>query len=92
VARKRGRAAQRRAHSCATTTPSVRRAIQASEEKNTVLAERYDVNRKTIAKWKREFTSDEAEPFCFVSMSEAPGSRQDRLDCGTLDIDTAQNG
>ena len=45
---------------CATTTPRVRRAIQASEEKNTVLAERYGVNRKTIAKWKaRESASDE---------------------------------
>ena len=31
-----------------------------AEEKNIVLAERYGVNRKTIAKWKaREFTSDE---------------------------------
>ncbi len=60
VARKPGRAAQRRTHSCATTTPRVRRAIQASEEKNTVLAERYGVNRKTIAKWKaRESSSDE---------------------------------
>ena len=38
----------------------MRRAIQASEEKNVVLAKRYGVNRKTIAKWKaREFTSDE---------------------------------
>ena len=39
--------------------PSVREAIQASEEKNTVLARRHGVNRKTIAKWKaREFSSD----------------------------------
>jgi hypothetical protein len=43
-----------------TATPRVRRAIQASEEKNVVLAKRYRVNRKTIAKWKaHEFTSDE---------------------------------
>jgi hypothetical protein len=38
----------------------IRRAIQASEETNIVLAERHGVNRKTIAKWKaRESTSDE---------------------------------
>ena len=52
--------ANARTHPCATTTPEVRRAIQASEEKNIVLAKRYGVNRKTIAKWKaREVTSDE---------------------------------
>ena len=46
-------------HGSATTTPSVREAIQASEEKNTVLAKRYGVDRKTIAKWKaRKFSSD----------------------------------
>ena len=60
VAPKRSQQAQRQTHSCATTTPEVRRAIQASEEKSTVLAERYGVNRNTIAKWKaRESTSDE---------------------------------
>jgi hypothetical protein len=60
VARKPRHAARRRTHSCATTTPTVRRAIQASEETNIALAKRYRVNRKTIAKWKaREFISDE---------------------------------
>jgi len=60
VARKPRQAARRRTHSCATTTPRVRRAIQASEETNIVLAKRHGVNRKTIAKWKaREFISDE---------------------------------
>jgi hypothetical protein len=60
MAQKPSRAARTRTHSCATTTPRVRRAIQASEEKNIVLAKRYRVNRKTIAKWKaRESTSDE---------------------------------
>src|SRR5271157_6590464 len=60
VAPKRSQRAQRRMHPRATTTPRVRRAIQASEETNTVLAKRYGVNRKTIAKWKaRESTSDE---------------------------------
>jgi hypothetical protein len=60
VAREPSLTAQTRTHSCATTTPSVRRAIQESEEKDIVLAKRYRVNRKTIAKWKaRESTSDE---------------------------------
>jgi hypothetical protein len=60
VARKPRQAARRRTHSCATTTPRVRRAIQASEETNIVLAKRHGVNRKTIAKWKaREFIFDE---------------------------------
>ena len=60
MARKRGRPPRRDPHPCAKTTPEVRRAIQASEEKNTVLAKRYGVNRKTIAIWKaRESTSDE---------------------------------
>jgi hypothetical protein len=59
VVRKPSRDARRRSHSCATTTPRDRRAIQASKETNTLLAKRYGANRKTIAKWKaREFTSD----------------------------------
>jgi hypothetical protein len=60
VARKPRQAARRRTHSRATTTPEVRRAIQASEETNVALAKRHGVNRKTVAKWKaRDFTSDE---------------------------------
>jgi hypothetical protein len=60
MVRKRRRKPPRRTHGSATTTPRVRRGIQASDEKNTVLAIRYGVNRKTIAKWKaRESTSDE---------------------------------
>src|SRR6516162_7542881 len=59
VAQKGGRAARRRTHTCTTTTPRIRRAIQASEEKDIVLAERYGVNLKTIAKWRwRDFASD----------------------------------
>jgi hypothetical protein len=57
--RERSRDLASRTHGSATTTPSVREAIQASEEKNTVLAKRHGVNRKTIAKWKaRPFSSD----------------------------------
>jgi hypothetical protein len=59
VARKPRQVARRKTHSCATTTPQVRRAIQASDETNIVLAKRHGVNRKTIAKWKaREFIFD----------------------------------
>jgi hypothetical protein len=57
--RERGREPASRTHGSATTTPSIREAIQASREKNTVLAKQYGVNRKTIAKWKgRAFSSD----------------------------------
>jgi transposase len=60
VAKRPSRAARRRTHPCATTTPSMRRAIQASEEKNVDLAKRLGVGRKTIAKWKaRDSVSDE---------------------------------
>jgi transposase len=60
MARNPRQATRTRTHSCATTTPRVRRAIQESEEKNIILAKRYGVNRKTIAKWKaRDVTSDE---------------------------------
>jgi DNA-binding transcriptional regulator YiaG len=59
VGRERDRELARRPHGSATTTPSIREAIQASSEKNTVLATRYGVNRKTVAKWKRRsFSSD----------------------------------
>jgi hypothetical protein len=60
VTRKPSRVARRKTHASATTTPRVRRAIQASDETNIALAKRHGVNRKTIAKWKaREFIADE---------------------------------
>jgi transposase len=40
-------------HGSATTTEAVRRAIQHSQESLRVLAKRYGINQKTIAKWKR---------------------------------------
>lgn len=39
-------------HGSATTTEAVRRAIQHSQESLRVLAKRYGVNQKTVAKWK----------------------------------------
>jgi transposase InsO family protein len=40
-------------HGSATTTEAVRRAIQHSQESLRVLAKRYGVNQKTVAKWKK---------------------------------------
>ena len=40
-------------HGSARTTAAVRRAIQQSQESLKVLAERYGINPKTVAKWKR---------------------------------------
>jgi len=46
-------------HGCATTTEAVRRAIQDSQESLRVLARRYGINPKTVAKWKkRSFIRD----------------------------------
>jgi transposase-like protein len=40
-------------HGSATTTEAVRRAIQHSPENLRVLAKRYGINQKTVAKWRR---------------------------------------
>ena len=40
-------------HGSATTTAAVRRAIQDSQESLRVLARRYGINPKTVAKWKK---------------------------------------
>ena len=40
-------------HGSATTTEAVRRAIQGSQESLRRLAQRYGINQKTVAKWKR---------------------------------------
>ncbi len=40
-------------HGCATTTEAVRRAIQHSQESLMVLAGRYGINPKTVAKWRK---------------------------------------
>ena len=46
-------------HGCARTTAAVRRAIQSSQESLIALAGRYDINPKTVHKWrKRSFVSD----------------------------------
>ena len=43
-------------HGCATTTEAVRRAIQNSQESLRLLAMRYSINQKTVAKWKKRPT------------------------------------
>lgn len=43
-------------HGCATTTEAVRRAIQNSQESLRVLANRYEINQKPVAKWKQRGT------------------------------------
>ncbi len=46
-------------HGSATTTETVRRAIQNSQESIAKLAKRYNLNPKTVAKWKRrDFVHD----------------------------------
>ena len=40
-------------HGSATTTEAVRRAIQNSQESLRALSQRYGINQKTIAKWKK---------------------------------------
>ena len=43
-------------HGCATTTEAVRRAIQHSQASLRSLANRYGINQKTVAKWKRRIS------------------------------------
>ena len=40
-------------HGCATTTETIRRAIQHSQESLRTLAKRYGINPKTVAKWRQ---------------------------------------
>jgi hypothetical protein len=40
-------------HGCATTTESIRRAIQNSQESLRALSKPYGINPKTVAKWKQ---------------------------------------
>ncbi len=47
-------------HGCARTTAAVRRAIQHSQESLIKLAERYDINPKTVAKWRKRTSVEDA--------------------------------
>jgi len=46
-------------HNSATTTQTVRRAIQNSQESLITLAKRYGINQKTVAKWKKLTSVDD---------------------------------
>ena len=47
-------------HGCATTTAALRRAIQNSQESLARLARRYNINAKTVAKWRKRTTVEDA--------------------------------
>jgi hypothetical protein len=47
-------------HSCATTTAALRRTIQYSQESLSKMASRYNINVKTVAKWRRRTTVKDA--------------------------------
>ena len=49
-------------HGSATTTEAVRRAIQHSQESLRVLAKRYGINPKTVAKWKARTSVSDCRP------------------------------
>src|SRR5258706_12073503 len=48
-----GRTMSQVLHGCTTTTTAIRRAIQHSQESLRILARRYGINQKTVAKWKK---------------------------------------
>lgn len=48
-------------HGCARTTAEVRRAIQNSEESLIKLAKRYGINPKTVAKWRKRDSVEDAK-------------------------------
>lgn len=45
---------------CAKTTEAVRRAIQNSQESLKTIAKRYSINPKTVAKWKKRSSAQDA--------------------------------
>src|SRR5262245_37129657 len=46
-------------HGCATTTHAIRAAIQRSKASIQALSERYGINPKTVAKWRRRTTPED---------------------------------
>lgn len=47
-------------HGCATTTAALRRTIQNSQESLKQIARRYHINAKTVAKWRKRATVEDA--------------------------------
>lgn len=52
----------RRPHANARTTAEIRNAIRESPESLRVLADRYDINPKTVAKWKKRGSAEDLPP------------------------------
>ena len=48
-------------HKCATTTQRIRKEIQNSKESWIKLSKKYNVNPKTIGKWKQRFSTEDAK-------------------------------
>ena len=49
-------------HGRATTTPAIRKAIQESKESIQKLAKRYNINHKTVIKWKNRTNTSDLKP------------------------------
>ncbi|OIQ68053.1 hypothetical protein GALL_503600 [mine drainage metagenome] len=47
-------------HGSARTTPRIRAELQASQESGRALAARYDLNPKTVRKWRKRTTTADA--------------------------------
>ena len=61
-------------HGCARTTAAVRRAIQSSQESLIALAERYDINPKTVHKWRKRSFAIGPEPRSTTLSAEQEGT------------------
>ena len=60
-------------HGSATTTEAIRRTIQHSQESLRVLARRYGINPKTVAKWRRRTSLEDVISIAFRELPSARG-------------------
>ena len=61
-------------HGSARTVAAVHRAIQHSQESLNQLAERYDLNPKTVAKWQKRTQASRAKSAAFYRADDRTGS------------------
>src|SRR3954452_4325546 len=67
-------------HASARTPPRIRAELQASQETTGILAARYGLNPKTVAKWrKRTTTADGASPAPQRGSDRGRGSHRPRV-------------
>src|SRR5580693_8662491 len=71
-------------HGSATTTESVRRAIQHSQESLRVLARRHGINPKTVAKWHRRTSATDLPTGPTVAKSTALSVDEEAMCAGSL--------